>query len=240
MMKLKSLLPVSLLALCAVQSCHTSGQNEPSLDRHVDDAMLTNVPDSARSDVADARESASVARDAYAAAQVETTRAVDRRKLADRDMEIAEAQVKRAQEAVKIAESGTQADLDKARQDLAEAQTVVTAAHSRITLRDRQVDHARAMENLKERNNELAQAKVEAVKAHAVAKLDRPDAAKVDVNAFERQVRDAQENVNLAQVRLDAARKEVDAARKSFDTDTKAVPAAYRRDWPKEEEMPKG
>jgi hypothetical protein len=234
------LAPISLFALALLPACQSSEhQNDAMVGEHIDDSMLVNVSKGDHGDINDAREAAGVARDAYAAAKVETVRATDRRHLADRDLEVAQAEVKRADEAVVLAQHGTQADLEHANKARADAGTVVAAARSRIDLRDRQVTWAKRYEDLKQQNNNLAQAKVEAVKAHAVAKLDRPEAHRIDVAAFERQVRDEQEAVNVAQVKLDAAKKEVVAMRETYDGDVKAVPSAYKDTWPKEEPLPK-
>jgi hypothetical protein len=232
--------PISLFALALLPACQSSDhRNDAMIDKHVDDSMLANVSKGDRNDINDAREAADAARDSYAAAKIATTRATDRRHLADRDLEVAQAEVKRADEALALAQHGTQDDLDRATKARADAATVADAARSRIDLRDRQVAYAKAYENVKQQNNNLAQAKVEAVKAHAVAKLNRPEAHQIDVAAFEQQVRAEQEAVNVAQVKLDAAKKEVAASREMYDTDVKAVPSAYKDTWPKEEPLPK-
>jgi hypothetical protein len=234
------LAPISLFALSVLPACQSSEhQNDAMIDKHIDDSMLANVSKSDRSDINDAREAAEAARDSYAAAKVETTRATDRRHLADRDLEVAQAEVKRADEAIALAQHGTQDDLERANKARAEAGTVAAAANSRIELRGREVTYAKLYEDLKQQNNNLAQAKVEAVKAHSVAKLDRPESHQIDVAAFERQVRTQQEAVSVAQVKLDAAKKEVAASRDLYDNDVKAVPSAYKAAWPKEEPLPK-
>lgn len=234
------LAPISLFAFAVLPACQSSEhQNDAMVDKHVDDSMLANVSKSDRSDINDSREAANAARDSYAAAKVATTRATDRRHLADRDLEVAQAEVKRADEAVALAQHGTQDELERATKARADAGTVTAAAASRIELRSREVACAKAFEDLKQQNNNLAQAKVEAVKAHAVAKLDRPESHQIDVAAFEHQVRTEQEAVNVAQVKLDAAKKEVAASREMYDTDVKAVPSAYKDTWPKEEPLPK-
>ena len=231
------LVPLCLLGSCALFS-DRSDTSEPVVEKKVDSAMLQHVDDSERADVTDARQTADVARDAHAAAKADTQRAIDRRRLADRELETAEAELKRWEESVKVAQNGTQEELDRANQGVVDARSLVAAARTRIALRDRQVDYAKAFEELKLRNSELAQAKVEATKAHAVSSLDRPQAKAVNVGEFERQVRQAQEKVQVAEVRVDAARKEVDTARNAYDDTVEAVPASFRRDWPVEDDQP--
>jgi hypothetical protein len=232
--------PISLFTLAFLPACQSGRHsNDAMLDERIDDSMLVNVSKSDRGDIDDSREAADRARDAYAAAKVETQRATDRRRLADRDLDVAQAQIKRADEAVALAQHGTQEDLERAHQARADAGSVAAAARTRIELRERQVSYAKRYEDLKEQVNDLAQAKVEAVKAHAVAKLDRPESHRIDVTAFEQQVRKEQEEVDVAQVKLDAAKKEVAASRDLYDRDVKAVPSAYKDTWPKEEPLPK-
>jgi hypothetical protein len=204
------------------------------MDEHVDNAMLQHVALDERGDLTDARRAADVARDAHAAAKVDTQSSIGRRKLANHDLDIAQAELARAEAAVDLAQHGTQEELASAKLSVDGAKSVVTSVRSRISLRDRQVDHAKAVETLKLDNNELAQAKVEATKAHAVKELDRPESKSIDLVAFEHQVRQCQEKVQLDNVRVEAARKEVVAARTSYDATVKAVPAALSRDWPTE------
>lgn len=237
--------PIFLVPLCLLGSCALFSENrsdtsdQPVMEKRVDNSMLQHVAADERGELTDARQAADVARDAHAAAKVDTQNAIDRRKLADRDLEIAQAELKRAEAAMKIAENGTQEELVQAKQTVSDAKALVASVRSRTTLRDRQVDLTKALEDLSLRNNELAQAKVEATKAHAVKELDRPQAKSIDVGTFEHQVRECQEKVQLAEVRVDAARKEVKAARTSYDDSVKAVPASFRRDWPREDDEPK-
>lgn len=235
------LVPLVLMSLgsCALFSDDTDAQGQPVLEKRVDNAMLQHVPEGERDDVTDARQAADVARDAHAAAVADTLRATERRKLANTELEIAQSELKRAEEAQQIAENGTQEELDRAKQARADTETLVVSVRSRIALRDRQVDYAKAVETLRLEKNELAQAKVEATKARAVKELDRPQAKSIDVAAFEHQLRKCQEEVDLAEVRVDAARKEVIAARTAYDGSVKAVPASLRRDWPVEDDLPK-
>jgi hypothetical protein len=231
--RIHALAPVCLIGASALLGCRAS-DSQPVMDERVDNAMLQHVALDERGDVTDARHAADVARDAHAAAKADTQSAIGRRKLASRDLDIAQAELKRAEEAFELAEHGTQEELATAKSNLDGAKSVVTSVRSRIILRDRQVDHAKAVETLKLDNNELAQAKVESTKAHAVKELDRPESKSLDLNAFEHQVRKFQEKVQLDNVRVEAARKEVVAARTSYDVTVKAVPAALSKDWPSE------
>lgn len=231
------LAPLCLLSACAAFSNRSA--DTPVMAHRVDNSMLESISEGERAQVSDARQNADVARDAYAASKVATQRMIDRRKLADHDLDIAQAQADRAEAEVKVAENGTQEDLDRARQHAADTSALVASIRARILLRDRQVDYAKAFENVKQKNNELAQAKVETTKAHAVTHLDVPQAKKVDVEEFERQLRKCQEEVKIAEVRAEAAKNEVTAASASYDESVEAVPASFRADWPREEDEPK-
>ena len=221
-----------LLSSCALfsdDSADTAGQ--PVLAKRVDNSMLQHVPDAERSDVTEARQAADVARDAHAAAKSDTLQSAERRKLADRELDIAQDEQKRAEQALKISENGTQEELEAAKQAVSDTTALVASGRSRIAWRESQLACSRSVENLKFRESALAQAKVEETKAHAVKQLDRPQAKSLDVPSFELQVRKCKEEVDLARVRADAAKKEVAAARAAYDLNVKAVPASYRKDW---------
>lgn len=238
-MKTIFLAPLLLLGSCAMFDDSTDADGQPVMEKRVDNAMLQHVPEGERADVSEARRDADVARDAHAAATADKLRWSERRKLADRDLEIAQAELARSQAALEIAENGTQEELDRAKQAVVDSEAVVVAVRSRIALRKRQVEHAEAVEDLRLERSGLAHAKIEATKARAVKDLDRPQAKSIDVAAFELQVRECQEEVELAEVRVEAARKEVVAARTAYDGTVEAVPASFRRDWPAEEDLPK-
>ena len=189
-----------------------------------------------RSDITAARKNADAARDAYAAAQADTLQATDRRKICSQELESAESEQSHAEAAQVIAEHGTNDDLAQAKQVVAESKMLVASVHSRGTLRDRQVDHALTVEDLRLKENQFAQANVEVAKARAVKRLDRPEAKSVDVAAFELQARQYDEQVQVAKVRAEAAQGEVKVARLAYDTSAKVVPTRYTSSWPNEKD----
>lgn len=233
---------VFVASLCLLGSCalfsdgSSDSRDQPVMDDRIDNSLLQHVSDDERAQVAETRQVANETRDAHAAAKADTSKAKDRRDLAGRELAIAEAELERAEAARQIAESGTHEELDHAKQGVSDAKSLVASVRCRIALRDRQVERASAAEDLKMKDNELAQAKVEAAKAHAVKELDRPQSKSIHLEAFEHQVRQCQVEVKIAEARVDAADEEVDAARATYDDSVKAVPANFRKDWPSEED----
>ncbi len=229
--------PVLLVSSCALFSKRSSDTpDQPVMANHIDNSMLQHVSPGDRADITEARKAADAARDAYSAAKAESIQTTDRRKVCSQELEIARAEQKRAEAVQTAAQNGSEEELNDAKQGVAEAKTLVTSVQSRIELRDVQVEHAAGIEELKLKENELAQARVELAAARAVKRLNRPESKSVDVAAYERQVRKQQEEVKLAEVRADALHGEVKAARMAYDKTVKAVPAHYSRDWPSEEE----
>lgn len=231
------LAPLLLASSCSLFSRRSSDTpDQPVLSNHVDNSMLQHVSAADRAGITEARKAADSARDAYSASKADTLRAQDQRKVCAQELEIAEAEQKRAEAVQAVAQNGTEDELDAARQGVAEAKALVTSVESRILLRDRQVEYAKGAEDLKEKENELAQAQVELTSARAVKRLDRPESKSLDLGLYERQVRAHQEEVKLAEVHAEALQGEVKAARLSYDDTVKAVPARYSRDWPSEDD----
>ena len=227
--------PLLLVSSCALFSSHNSDTpDQPVLANHVDNSMLQHISVADRADVDTARQAADTARDAYAASKADASKTAERRKVATQELEIAQAEQKRAESVQAIAESGTQADLDTAKQGVADAKLLVKSVQSRVSLRDRQVDYANAVEDLRQKQNELAQATVELSQARAVKRVDRPDTRSIKVEPFERQVRQYHEEAQIASVHAEAVHGELNVARQAYDESVKAVPAHYTKDWPSE------
>lgn len=231
------LAPLLLLGSCALFDRHDSDTpNQPVLANHVDNSMLQHISAADRAEIDEARQSADTARDAYAASKANAFKAADRRKIATQELDIAQAEQKRAETVQAMAENGSQEELDAAKQSVVDAKMLVKSVESRVSLRDRQVEYARAVENLRQKQNALAQSTVELVQARAVKRSDRPDTRSLKVEPFERQVRQCHEEAQIASVHAEAVNGELKVARTAYDESVKAVPAHYTKDWPSETE----
>lgn len=231
------LAPLLLVSSCALFSKHNSDTpDQPVLANHVDNSMLQYISAGDRTEIDATRQAADAARDAYAASKADAFKAAERRKVATQELDIAQAEQKRAESVQTIAESGTQEDLVAAKQSVADAKMLVKSVESRVSLRDRQVEYARAIEDLRQKQNELAQATVELSQARAVKRVDRPDTRSIKVEPFEHQVRQYHEEAQIASVHAEAVQGELNVARQAYDETVKAVPAHYTKDWPSEAE----
>lgn len=214
---------------CLAAGCSSTG-NQNKYDQ-VDNSMLQYVPESKMAPITDARTERDKANDTLAAAQRRTQQAHKELELAQQERAVAEAEVKKAALAVDIAQKGTQAELDRAKVAVEEAKTLPTAVKARITWRERELDRAKAEEDLAVRDRDLGNARVQVAEAREIKKLDRPEARNVNVETCEAQFRDAQETMRAAKTKADEARRAADLARTQFDETAKIVPANFRKNW---------
>ena len=216
-------------------ACTTTGGgrnvDDVHVSRQVETGVLQTVPQEQRGAVDDRTQELLAARDEHAAAIRAAQRAEDERALSVKEKDIAEARLERAEAAIKVAERGTRSELEAAERERGEVQAIVAAAKRRIELRERQVERSRARQELARERHEAAMARLELAKAEAVAALDEPPAKTVDVEAFRRQVREAEEDVGLAEVRWQATKREVEATRSLYRDSIQATPASYQKEW---------
>ena len=219
-----------LLALLffAAPACN-SLSNKP--EHEVDKNTVAHLSETEQKEIREAQTQEAKARDQLAAAKVATDGAKNDLKVAKQELEVADAEVKKTELNMTAAETGTTESVDKARAAHSEALTLPAAARGRIALRERQIDRSHAREDLASRRVELTMVSVELERAKAVNTLDRPNAKKVDVASYERDVRRAEEAVSLARVKLEAAGKETEIARTAYKVRVEAIPASYRAAW---------
>ena len=221
-------------ALFLLGACATTGGksvDDVHIARQVETGMLQTVPQDQRGAVENRTQELLAARDEHANAIRAAQRAEDERALAVKEEDIAEARLERADAAIKVAEKGTRSELEAAQRERSEVEAIVAAAKRRIELRERQVERSRARQELARERHEAAMARLELAKAEAVAALDEPPAKPVDVEAFRRQVREAEEDVGLAEVRWQATKREVEATRSLYRESIQATPASYQKEW---------
>lgn len=232
------ILGLGLTAGCSLLSDHShrSGDEHYSSSRSsnlepVPNSLLAYLPDGKRSEIEEARAAEAKARDESAAAERRVHVREDQLKIAMQDVEIARAEMKKAELILRLAQGGTQEDLDRAHQNVRDTQALVDTTRARITWRERNIDSAQADEELTRAKLALTSARVELAKARAVHELDRPETRRIDVGSYEREVRLREEAVAVAEARSEAKQKEVKIARDSFDDRAKSVPATYKHNW---------
>lgn len=231
MNKLFYILPLVLVGA----SCQSSSYNSYGERPTIADKTLMSVPASEREDIDKARMERTKAVDEVGLAEREVERAKERVKIAKSDIGIAEAEYEAAQARLELAESSNASDrndrIEQAMKDLDGVRAHAAWAHTKVQIEEGAVEEAQAKVEVAERRVELADARIELAKAQAVESLDRDEYRDIDVSNFERCVADEELDVKLAEVEAEACAKKLELRNGLLEERAEAVPASYRSSW---------
>ncbi len=219
-----TLFVISLSIGCGACSSMPWTTPPPEVDRE----LVAAVPPAQSQGIDDARSARDEASDAYDVAKRNKALVEDQLSLAKKELDLAKAEEETAQAAAEMAEKGSTEDLEKAKEALHDAKPVVLAAETRIQWREMDLDCARMREELARQRLVLGDARVELARAEAVKALDQPAAKDVEVDDYQRAVRNQEKSVALAAIDVDAAELEARIAQDKYMNSAKAVPASYR------------
>jgi hypothetical protein len=213
----RCLSPLALLAMLALGACHST----PS---ETDASLLSYVDQRDREAIAEARRDRDEAADAIATARRRVDDAQAELKVARSDLEVQEARRARAG-TVARADSRTGEEprnnqvSEAGYADVDETRKAVARARDTIHWRERLIAAAKEEVEVAEARRDLAEANVELTKALAVARLDRPEARRIDVEHHRRVVREREADLKVAEVRFRAAQEEADIAKEQIGRD---------------------
>jgi chromosome segregation ATPase len=206
---------VACLALAPACASLRNDQPEP-----IDDSLVAELSGSAMEDIRDLRRESDKQSDELARAERRIESAEARAEAVESELKAAQQNVEAAEIRVENArERGTTENLEQAQEDLDEAKRRVQNARNELEWRRQEITEAEALAELQRERQELAKARLEFAKAEAIKDLDRPEANRIDVEAYRRLVREQQTQVELAEVKANAAKEEVSRMEASFKRD---------------------
>lgn len=200
----------------------------PRTSHKVDNSLLEFVSEESKQEISDLRAQRDATKDELSSANrlVDSSRAT--LKLAEQEKEVAEIRLKKADLATKIAERGTLEDLRKANEVHAGIQLLLDATKVKIEMRKREVENAESVRDLRRFEVALADARVERVKAEAIARLPRPEAQRLAIEDFRGQERQRHTDVAIANAKVQAAEAEARVAAEKYAQSVSLIPANYK------------
>lgn len=217
-MKHSLLIPVLLTALFA--SCAGAPHVKP-----IDNALLVEASDSGRIAVDEARTNRDRSADALAAAQAATKKAKGAIGLSEASLSTARSQLKEAEAVVKLAQTGSPAELVQAQAGCIYAEARVAYAKGALDCKVEEYDLAECQEELAEQKLQASESTVELEKAKAlrdvhliatkdislVAHENRVAYFGIEVDKAASKVRSAQERRDQAEMALVKLKETLDA-----------------------------
>jgi hypothetical protein len=204
------------LALClsTLGACRMTG--EPAKDR-VDDSLISELAEPQMQEIRELRIARDHEKDDLARAERDLAAARELVQVAKTELSAGEERLKAAEARIDTARAhGTTQDLENAQQLLGRAQLDLETVRNKVRWREQQVSQAEALVELSRERVALAEAQLELTKAQAVSQLDRPRARLLDLEVFERRLREQQTLVQIAEVKASAALEEVNRVEASY------------------------
>jgi hypothetical protein len=182
-----------------------------------DDAMMAKLTPSQRSTIDEARATHSRRTDELAVARQDVVRAEAEEKLAEKDLDLAKVRVERAEAVVTIAETNTTEELESARKALTEAKAKVLHQEQLVRWRGFNVTRAERAEDLAERSQELAAAKLDLEKARAFSQSDSAASRNIDLQRYETTVNEHATRESVARAELAGADRQCELAERAYN-----------------------
>ena len=200
--------------LALAPACASLRNDEPE---PIDDSLVAELSGAAMDDIRDLRREREKQADELARAERRIESAEARFEAVESELEAAQQNVEAAEIRVTNAtKRGTSDDLEQAQEELEEAKQRAQTVRNELEWRRQGIAEAEAIAELQRERLELAKARLEFAKAEAIKDLDRPEADRIDVEAYRRNVREQQTKVELAEVKANAAQEEVSRMEASF------------------------
>lgn len=213
--------PIALCALLVLPlaACSSTGNRWATSSSSVPDGLLQYADEGDLDKVQDARTEHDQAQDRLAAAKQARTDAEQERRVLAEEIDVAEQRVEVAKARVRAQKDGDTEAMEDAERQVEEAEARVIEANAKRDLHASRIAVERAEIAVAEAEVALAAARVDLAKARAVADLDRPEAKKITVDAFEADVRERETELEIATVKRDAAQREYDLHAEARDMD---------------------
>jgi hypothetical protein len=218
-MNIKQAAFLCALLLPPAVGCASMHDTFSSSDTDVPEGLLQYASEEHLDDVEEARAAHNKAVDQLAAARRDEADAKAQNKVLREQVSLAEQSVEVERARVAARATGKTTAVVEAEEQMVAAERQVVAARRNVDLNTRRIKVRGAEVTVAEAEVRVAERRVELAKARAVAPLDRPEAAKVDVREFEAEVREEETKLELAKVERDAANREFDIFEKSAPDD---------------------
>ncbi len=189
---------------------------------HVEDDVFVYVPESDRGDIATARAESSRMMDSVAVAKRDLDQEVQRLSLAEDQLETTGDEVDTARESLALARDSNEArrekEVENATRQLESARSRWRYGESAVAYNELRVDQLESGVALAKLRVTLADARIEFAKAHAVSKLDRPEAQDVSLPDFQACIDEHEARIAMAEVDADAWKKKLELRQKALDS----------------------
>jgi chromosome segregation ATPase len=189
----------------------------PKLETKVSDVDFARLAESQRASVDRARDLATEARDDMARAELRSTEAKHEDELARADVIAAQADIQRAKTELKMAqEAGDQRKIGDAQAMMDTANMRLKTAQARVEFANRFIAARKADQDRAKVRADLASAKVEQAKMHALQANNIPAASKYDAGAIDSRVSNLERQLQTMDQRVRTAELEAQNAQQAW------------------------
>jgi hypothetical protein len=205
------------VALGAVLAMLSGGCGSSRAAR-VEDSWLARVPEEQLGDVRSAQSERRRAQDEVTRADVALKDAERALQVARRNEEASRLRMEANQAALEAAQAtGQRADIERARAELMNSETGVTAARAHVNWRQQSIEALQAQKALRERELDLADARLRQAEYQALQRSGDVRASELSESDFIAAVADAQKQVEDAREQVDSQAREEQQARVQWE-----------------------